>query len=1151
MSARIPIIAARLKGIIHELSGYPIEDLAEHGTFLELGFDSLFLTQLSTAFQKEFGVRITFRQLFDEMPSIATLAAHLDARLPVDANPAPLAQAAAAPAATLDAGPPADRPPSRAAATQPSPDMPAAVALLPPLPVGAAPANGGAASRSTVIQAVMAQQLEVMQRQLELLGGGAVPVSQLQMSEPAVVAAGSLPASTPVPALATVPPASSAEHAAPAELPAGFGPSGFRPARTDLTPRQRRHLDDLIARYTARTAGSRHMTQQYRRWHADPRTAAGFNPLWKEMVYPLVVQRSSGSRLWDVDGNEYIDLLNGFGPNFLGHSPPFITEALKAQLDRGIEVGPQALLAGETAELFCRMTGNDRVSFVNTGSEAVQAAIRLSRTFTGRDRIVLFHKDYHGNFDEVLVRGITVGGRPRSMPLAPGIPRRALDDVVVLEYGSDEALDWIRTHAHEVAAILVEPVQSRRPELQPREFLHEIRRITQESGTVLVFDEVITGFRMGPRGAQAFYGVEADLATYGKVFGGGMAIGAVAGKAQFMDTFDGGMWEYGDESFPAAGVTFFAGTFVRHPMAIAAANTVLKYLDSVGPSLQESVARTTSRLAAGLNQLFESNGIDIQVPHCCSQMFIRVNEPGELATLLFYHLRDRGVHVLDGFPTYMTAAHTDEDVDALLERFASSVAEMQDGEMLPRPAGAPAAMSPEEFPLTSSQRDVWVAAQFGDDASCAFNESDTVELRGRLDVEALTRAVDSALRRHQAFGLVLDRDGTVQSCRPPAAFELVVHDVSSVPEVEARGRVDELLRTQALTPFDLTSGPLVRPLLVRLGEEHHLLVLYAHHIIFDGWSADVVLRDIAEAYSAAVESRPPALPAPVPYSDYVAAQAEFDASDDGTAALGYWRSIFRDVPSGLELPTDRQRPVRRTYAGGTVHAALAPALSGAVKGAARSLGLTAHALLLSAFQVLLSRLSAQEEFVVGVPAAGQAAAGTEHLVGYCVNLLPVRAACTAGIPFSEFAHSTRNAVLDAFEYQRADLGRLSAELPLDRDPSRLPLVEVVFNFSAYLRDLQFSGLQALAHENPRRAILHDMFLNVVDGGGRLVVDWDYNADLFDADTIKAWLRHYEVLLAGIVAAPHTPVDRLPLLPDDIPRGTGGARIDGLLAEVKA
>src|SRR5690606_19199197 len=221
---------------------------------------------------------------------------------------------------------------------------------------------------------------------------------------PTAAAAQPTPAATPATANAgTAAAGGSATGAVPADdkpaMPKGFGPQVSREERV-LTRRQREHIERLTARYNARTMGSKRHVQQHRPHHADPRTAAGFNRLWKEMVYPLVIEGSRGCRLRDIDGNEYIDILNGFGPNFLGHSPSFISDVLKAQLDKGIEVGPQTPLAGEAAQLFCELTGMDRVSWVNTGSEAVQAAIRLSRTYTGRNKIVVFSGDYHGNFDE-------------------------------------------------------------------------------------------------------------------------------------------------------------------------------------------------------------------------------------------------------------------------------------------------------------------------------------------------------------------------------------------------------------------------------------------------------------------------------------------------------------------------------------------------------------------------------------------------------------------------------------------------------------------------------------------------------------------------------------------------------------------------------
>src|SRR5690606_37992157 len=196
---------------------------------------------------------------------------------------------------------------------------------------------------------------------------------------------------------------------------------------------------------------------------------------------------------------------------------------------------------------------------------------------------------------------------------------------------------------------------------------------------------------------------------------------------------DGGQWQYGDDSFPSAGVTFFAGTFVRHPLAIAAVHAALKYIKAQGPSLQETVNRRTTRLTTELNAFFKERGLKIHIPHFASQMFIRVQEEGELATLLFFHLRARGIHVLENFPSYMTAAHTEEDVDAIIAAFKDSILEMQADGLLPQAPAADASAWRRSLPLTDAQREVWFASQMGDMANCAFNESDSVRIDGPLD----------------------------------------------------------------------------------------------------------------------------------------------------------------------------------------------------------------------------------------------------------------------------------------------------------------------------------------------------------------------------------------------------------------------------------
>jgi len=205
--------------------------------------------------------------------------------------------------------------------------------------------------------------------------------------------------------------------------------------------------------------------------------------------------------MWDVDGNEYIDITMGFGINLFGHNPPFIKEALLEQLDRGVQIGPQAELAGEVAELICELTGMERVAFSNTSTAAVMAALRLARAATKRNKIAFFSSSYHGHFDQTLAVVKKINGDLRTIPKAPGIPANFVEDVLLLDYGSPHSLEIIKAHQHELAAVFVEPVQSRRLDLQPKEFLHQLRQLTKESEIALIFDEMVTGFRIHQGGA--------------------------------------------------------------------------------------------------------------------------------------------------------------------------------------------------------------------------------------------------------------------------------------------------------------------------------------------------------------------------------------------------------------------------------------------------------------------------------------------------------------------------------------------------------------------------------------------------------------------------------------------------------------------------
>jgi glutamate-1-semialdehyde aminotransferase len=440
-----------------------------------------------------------------------------------------------------------------------------------------------------------------------------------------------------------------------------------------MSDSQKEFLNGLIASYTKKTAASKSYAQKNRSVMADPRVVSGFKPLTKEIVYPLVIEKSNGNRLWDLDGNVYIDALNGFGSCIFGHQPDFIKEALHKQIENGFEVGPQHPLAGEVCELLCEFTKHDRAALCNTGSEAILGAMRIARTVTGRSLIVAFSGSYHGIIDEVLVRG---SKKLITFPAAPGILPESVQNMLILEYGTEESLRIISERADEIAAVLVEPIQSRRPEFQPLEFLNKLRDLTTKSEIVLIFDEVITGFRMHPGGIQALYNIQADIATYGKVIGGGLSIGAIAGKRKYMDALDGGHWQYGDDSIPEVGVTYFAGTFVRHPLALAASKASLIHLKKQGPALQERLNEMTSRLAFELNTEFKNKDLPMIINHFGSLWRLKFNDDVLYGELLFTLLRENGIHIWDGFPCFMTEAYKEEDLTQIINTMKNCLEKM-------------------------------------------------------------------------------------------------------------------------------------------------------------------------------------------------------------------------------------------------------------------------------------------------------------------------------------------------------------------------------------------------------------------------------------------------------------------------------------------
>lgn len=1511
-SAHKEKILSDLKTVVNDLTGIKPENVDIHAHFMEVGIDSLTLIQATQLVKEIFDVKLSVVQLLEQLTNLDALASYIIEQLPPESRVESAAPQIAAPRVEPQAIPePAVVAPPPAQPVAPVvPAQPAPVSYTPPLPM----TNGGAQANTSALDQIMSQQLQLMAQQLEMLHAyhaNAVPVAPTP-APPVAVAAEPQPQTAPASAPET--------NVKQQPVYIAYQPIEPGPA-SGLTERQQQHLDRFITRFNARTRESKRLMQEYRPYLSDSRNTFGFRLLWKELVYPVVGDHSAGAKIWDVDGNEYLDISMGFGVHLFGHSPDFVDAALKDQIERkSVQLGPQVYLAGKVARLFCEVTGQERVNFCNSGTEAVMAAMRVARTVTRRSKIAIFGGAYHGWSDLTSAKAAPGKEDLRSVPIGPGISAKGVEDVVVLDWDSPSAIEYLKEHVHELAAVMVEPVQSRRPDIQPRAFLQQLRELTTKAGAALIFDEMITGFRIHTGGAQTWFGVQADIATYGKVIGGGLPIGAVAGKAEYLDAFDGGAWNYGDDSYPQAVKTLFAGAFFKHPLTMAAAQAVLRRLRDE-PSLLPELNERTARLVAMLNRVFTEAELPVEVVNFASLFRFMFAPELKYVDLFFYHMLEQGIYIWEGRNCFLSTAHSEADLDRIVRAVANSIAEMRAGgfwpegpgtqsgggpatqtsvaettgslepaktneppqasiatkklatsapttgpkfslyyfgnyqseftddkyELLlegakyadqhgfeavwiperhfhafggfsPNPSVVAAALAretqrvrihagsvvlplhnpirvaeewsvvdnlshgrigisfasgwqPNDFvfapdayatrhehmyrgidvvqqlwrgekvparsgngkeievglapmprqrvlptwltgsspvtftkagelgfriltnlqdqsieeleekialyraalernghdpatahvtlllhtflssdltdarekarrplyrymksslalmsnrvkgtnskpinlddlaeedldyilssgydryvqtasligttesceavvdrlsqigvseiacmidfgidtqtvldslnhlnvlrekygnaaakkvrsiPLTDSQRQLWISTQMGEAASAAYNESLSLFMRGPLDLPALQRALQELVNRHESLRVTFSLEGDCQRISPQVTFALPFEDFSSLASAEREAEVKEWMAREVEQPFDLVEGPLVRAQIAKVEEQYHVLVFTQHHLISDGESSSVLMRDLRALYAAEHRGIPSELPPAMPFSAYVQRQTIEQTESEMADAEAYWLEQFADSVPLLELPTDRPRPPVQTYNGAPKSLVLDPALYEGLK----KVSAQHHSTLLMVFfaisNILFHRLSGQDDIVVGTPAAGQVAAGVKEAVGYCINMLPIRSQCDTNPTFAEYLHTMRRSLLNGFEHQNYSPSRLIEKLNIQWNPSRPPLFSVTFNFDKSGSGMQMEELDVQVSENAGDFARFDLSLNFLELENELRFEWRYNTDLFDEQTIERWMECCMTLMSGIAANPEQRVLDLPL-----------------------
>ncbi|MBH0230040.1 glutamate-1-semialdehyde 2,1-aminomutase [Halobacillus yeomjeoni] len=393
---------------------------------------------------------------------------------------------------------------------------------------------------------------------------------------------------------------------------------------------------------------------------------------------PIFMEKGKGSKMYDVDGNEFIDYVLSYGPLILGHADEKVTEALKSVTERGTSFGTPTEIENKLAELVIeRVPSIEMLRMVNSGTEATMSALRVARGYTGRDKILKFEGNYHGHGDSLLIKAGS-GVATLGLPDSPGVPESIAQNTITVPYNDMESVRYVfEQYGDDLAAVIMEPVSGNMGVVPPNEgFLKELRTLTEDNGTVLIFDEVMTGFRVGYHSAQGHYGVTPDMTCLGKVIGGGLPVGAYGGKREIM------------ERVAPVGDIYQAGTLSGNPLAMTAG---YETISSMTKEAYESINQKVDRLIEGYTKATEKHNIPLTVNRAGSMVgFFFTNEPVinfetanqsdlDLFTRYYQGMIQEGIYLppsqFEGL--FLSVKHTDEDIDQTIAAAEKVFAEIK------------------------------------------------------------------------------------------------------------------------------------------------------------------------------------------------------------------------------------------------------------------------------------------------------------------------------------------------------------------------------------------------------------------------------------------------------------------------------------------
>ncbi len=462
---------------------------------------------------------------------------------------------------------------------------------------------------------------------------------------------------------------------------------------------------------------------------------------------------------------------------------------------------------------------------------------------------------------------------------------------------------------------------------------------------------------------------------------------------------------------------------------------------------------------------------------------------------------------------------------ALVMRLKKKSAELTPEQTIPRRKDS------GPVPLSFAQQRLWFLEQLGDSN---YIVPATSHLTGRLDLEALERSLNEIVRRHEAlrttFTMIDGQPMQVIAPRLPLALPLL--DLYQLPADERAVEIRRL-REEALRPFNLERGPLIRASLLRLAEEEHLLLLSMHHVVSDGWSLGVLIGELAALYDGFVKGQAPSLPElTIQYADFAVWQRRWLSGEVLERQLAYWKETLGGSPPVLELPTDKPRPAVQTFEGSFLTGEIGPELTEALKDLSRREGVSLYMTLLAAFKTLLARYAGQEEVVVGTPIANRNWIDIENLIGFFVNTLVLRTDLSRNPPFNELLKRIREVTLGAFAHQDVPFEKLVEELQPERDLSRTPLFQVMFSLqNAPMPPLELAQVTMTLLQDETTTAQFDLTLDVTERPHGMECLLEYSTEVFERSTVQRILTHFTNLLESIVTNPEQRLRELPMLTD--------------------